>query len=287
MADLNDLQAKRVELSDAIAAHTAAVASGVQQDIDTTRTAAQARGDELAKLIQQVKNDDPNVTSDDDLFSNPGRMNALVRDDIAGIMTTGQFLGGAMKLLMATEDATGGINRNVILSFASGSNVEVDWGDGTVQTYTGAAGHTYAQAGQYEVKVTGTINGFTTASTANRKQLKDVMQWGGVEFASAAHMFDSRTGFTISASDSPNFLPGASAKQMLYAAVDFNSSIDHWDMSNVVNAYAMLARAEAFNQPLNSWDVSGIADFSVMFQDAIAFNQPLDQWDTSAAVTMM
>jgi surface protein len=284
VADLNDLNAKRLELNTAIENHTAAVVSGVQVDIDATRAAAQAKGDEYAKLISQVKQDDPAVTNDDQLFSNPGRMNALVRGDIATIVTTGKMFGQGMKLLVDTEATTVGAT-NVILSFETGSDITIDWGDNSgYQSYTGAASHTYSAPGQYTVEVHGMINGFTRSLIANRKQIKDVMQWGVATFASTESMFRDRTGFVISASDEPTFLPGASCISMFQAAGDFNSNINHWDVSNVVDMTSMFAQATVFNQPLNSWDVSGVTKTEQMFIYASTFNQALNTWNVSNVV---
>jgi len=286
MATLQDLETKRAELSTAVNAYTAAKESGVTANIDSTLEAAKIKGDEYAKLIQQVKQDDSNVTNDDQLFSNPGRMNALVRDDIATIVRTGKLFGAGMKLLVDTEGNAANAT-NVILSFAAGSDVTIDWGDDTgYKSYTGAASHDYATPGQYTVEVHGTVNGFASTPTANRKQLKDVMQWGLLEFASAIAMFASRTGFVISASDGPTFLPGASAANMFSGATDFNSPIDHWDVSNVVNMSNMFRFATVFNQPLNNWDVSNVTDMAFMFYIAVAFNQPLNAWNTSSVTTM-
>jgi surface protein len=286
MATLQDLQTKRDELNSAIVAYTQAVQAGVQIDITTTKAAAQAKGDEYAKLISQVKQDDPAVTNDDQLFSRPAAMNALARQDVATIMTTGRMFGAGMKLLVDTEGNASGAT-NVILSFAAGSDVTIDWGDGTgYQAYTGAASHNYATPGQYTVEVHGTVNGFTTALSENRQQIKDVMQWGLLEFASTAMMFQQRLGFVISASDGPTILPGASCAQMFYNANDFNSNIDHWDMGNVVNMYYMFSFATNFNQPLNGWNVSNVTDMAGMFFNTLGFNRPIGNWDVSNVTDM-
>jgi len=286
MSELSELNIKRSELNTSIETYKQAVADFndgtiTQGALDDARTNTQAVGDEFARLMAQVKKDDPNVTNDDQLFSNPSLMNALVRDDIATIMTTGLFFGGAMKLLIDTEGTTAGAT-NVVISFDAGSDVRIDWGDESkVQTYTGAASHDYASPGQYEVQVIGTVNGFTTASVANRQQLKDLSQWGTVEFASAESMFRYRTGFTVSASDRPTFLPECSCALMFSSAADFNSPVGHWDMSNVVNVRAMFSSAILFNQPLNPWDVSNVTNMESMFQGASTFNQPLFNWNVS------
>jgi surface protein len=205
-------------------------------------------------------------------------MNALVRDDIATIVRTGRLFGDGMKLLIDTEGTTVGAT-NVILSFAEGAVIDIDWGDGSnLQSFTAAASHDYAVPGQYTVEVHGTINGFTTPLVESRQQLKDVMQWGEVEFASADYMFYARAGLVISAADGPTFLPSATAKGMFQQTPDFNSNIDHWDTSNVTDMTYMFFRAADFNLPLNSWDVSNVTDMYYMFYQAYMFNQNLSGW---------
>jgi hypothetical protein len=282
MATTTDLDAKRVELNTAINDYKQAVldfqASTITQvDLNAAKAETIAKGDEYAKLAGQVKKDNP-TANEDTFFSNPGFMSELTRNDVATIMTTGSFFGGGMKLLVDTEGNAAGAT-NVILSFASGSNLQIDWGDGSsVQPYTGAASHNYATPGQYTVQMKGTVNGFTNPLIENRTQIKDVQQWGSVEFASIEGMFRRRTGFVISAADAPVLLPGCSMAYMFYATTDFNSSIGHWDVSNVVNMRSMFSYAEAFNQPIDNWNVSGVLDFYNMFFSNSGFNQPLNSW---------
>jgi surface protein len=291
MATLSDLNTKRVEMNTAVDNYKQALldfdASTITlAQLNTAKQAAIAKGDEYAKLTAQVKQDDPAVTNDDQLFSRPAAMSALVRDDIATILMTGKLFGAGMKLLVDTEGSTVGAT-NVILSFATGSAIDIDWGDGSsVQSYTGAASHNYAAPGQYTVEVHGTVNGFTNPLIESRRQLKDVMQWGSVEFESANNMFVYRTGFVISASDGPTFLPGASCDMMFYSATDFNSNIDHWNTTNVISMTHVFGYANTFNQPLNSWDVSNVTNMQYMFANAKAFNQPLNTWDVSSVTNM-
>lgn len=291
MATLQDLDIKRSELNTAIANYTQAVqdlaaGTATQQDVDNAKASAIAKGDEYAKLTGQVKKDDPNVTNDDQLFSNPGLQSGLVREDVGVIMRTGKLFGDGMRLLVDTEGNAAGAT-NVILSFAEGSNVEIDWGDGSaLQTYSGAASHNYATPGQYDVQVTGTVNGFTTPLSENTKQLKDVVQWGTVQFASAERMFHKRTGFTISASDAPTFLPGASAEYMFAATGDFNSDISHWDTSNITNMAYMFFNTTSFNQPIELWNVGAVTDMQHMFRGATAFNRPIGVWDMTSVLNI-
>ena len=290
MATITDLEIKRGELNAAVDAYAQSVrdlsaGTATQTDVDDAKAIAQAKGDEYAKLMLQVSRDNPEANPDD-FFSNPGRMNALVRDDIATIMRTGRFHGGPMKLLIDTEGSNVD-ETNIVLSFAEGCDIEIDWGDGSdPRRYTGAASHDYDSPGQYVVQITGTVNGFTQPGGLNYHQIKDVMQWGSVEFASMDRMFQLRRGFTISASDRPTLLPGCSLRFMFISAVDFNSDISHWDMSNAVDTHMMFGMATSFNGDLSKWDMSGVTNTSYMFREATAFNQPLAQWDVSNVTDM-
>ena len=62
----------------------------------------------------------------------------------------------------------------------SGYSYTVDWGDMTTDptTYTGAASHTYASAGEYDVKITGTFPRIYFNNAGDRKKIKEVAQWG-------------------------------------------------------------------------------------------------------------
>lgn len=288
MALLADLDAKRVEMNNAIDAYKQAVAdlaagSIAQTDLDNAKALAQTKGDEFAKLMAQVKKDDANVTNDDQLFSVPGLQNAGVRSDVAAIMTTGSFLGDGLAMLVDTEGNAANATE-IVIPLKSGSSVTVDWGDGTaLEAFTGEATHNYGTPGQYTVKVTGTVNGFNAPASGNTRQIKDVLQWGTVQFDNLDRMFMDRLGFTISASDAPAISPGASMYAMFYRASDFNSPIGHWDVSNVVTMGLLFREAAAFNQPLNSWDVVNVTNVAYMFQDALLFNQPLNTWNTANA----
>lgn len=286
MALLSDLNAKRVEMNDAIAAYKQALIDYAAGSItlaqrDAARSTVQARGDEYAKLTAQVKQDDASVTNDDQLFSNPSVQSSVKRENVGKIMRTGSFFGPELKLVVDTEAHSVG-ETNVILSFDTGADITIDWGDGTSPVaYTGAASHNYATPGIYEVNVTGTVNGFTAAAGTNSLQITDVKQWGDVVFNSARSMFHNRTKFTITALDAPKFAPGASCANMFYGCNTFNEDITHWDMANVADVTSMFLNCAAFNQPIGVWNVSGVTIMNGMFYQAGGFNQPLNNWDVS------
>ena len=72
-------------------------------------------------------------------------------------------------------------------------NATIDWGDGTSSTHTtGSPTHTYASAGQYQIKITGQYNGLRIdGDTTQRNKLIAVNAWGNVGFTSFERAFYS------------------------------------------------------------------------------------------------
>ena len=70
-------------------------------------------------------------------------------------------------------------------------NATIDWGDGTSSTHTtGNPTHTYASAGQYQIKISGQYNGLRINNNAIEKdKLIAVNQWGNVGFTSFERAF--------------------------------------------------------------------------------------------------
>ena len=54
--------------------------------------------------------------------------------------------------------------------------------------------------------------------------------------------------------------------------VNFNQSLNKWNVSNVRDMEAMFAGARSFNQPLNDWDVSNVKDMRGMFHPFTAYS---------------
>ena len=90
----------------------------------------------------------------------------------------------------------------------------------------------------------------------------------------------------ITATDQPNFSQVSNARVMFYGASNFNSPVQHWDVSSVTDMTGMFEQAESFNQPLNDWDVSNVTSMLAMFANASSFNQDLNSWDVSSVTSM-
>jgi|GEM_PF-610354 surface protein len=199
-----------------------------------------------------------------------------------------------------------------IPTVGQGYNYTIDFGDGTIESgVTGNISHTYSNAGAYRVNISGD---FPRIQFRNQNLIA-VEQWGDIEWQTMEEAFLNCTKMIMLATDAPDLSQVTNMSGMFNNCGDFNQSINHWDVSNVLdmsymfainvsaaNAYNqpldnwdvsnvtnmknMFAHARSFNQPLNTWDVSNVSDMRSMFYHASIFNQPLDNWDVSSVVNM-
>lgn len=192
-------------------------------------------------------------------------------------------IGAAFRLaIIITDD-----DRTFSISPRPGYNYayDVDWDDDGVfddLNKSGFVNHEYTTNGLKIVNIRGEFPRF---STTTNQIIFDVAQWGEIEWASMANMFNSSGLVQISTGDAPDLSKVTSLASM-FNATDFNSNINHWDVSTITDMSSMFRLNDFFNQSLDSWDVSNVEDFSSMFSGASSFNQPLDNWLMSSATDL-
>jgi len=187
---------------------------------------------------------------------------------------------------------------------------EVDWGDGTVQTFAGATAptHTYASEGRKRVTITGERFSFNVFGNS-APNLFAVRTWGMAEIDFSSLKEYSSSDFDVLATDYPvieklnNTFRDASAttinglsewntssvtdlRRAFQDASNFNQPIGSWDTSNATIMRAMFRGATSFDQPIGSWDTSSVTNMRSMFQGASNFNQDIGSWDTSSVTDM-
>ena len=193
-------------------------------------------------------------------------------------------------------------------------NYTVDWGDGTDPiTYTGNASHTYADADDYVVTITGNFPQiYFNNTSAHQTKIRNISRWGNQVWASMQNSFYGATNLTILGdAGSPdlsvvtntsqmfrgatlvNHLGGdwdvgtvTDMSSMFNGATSFNADVSEWDVSNVINMSGVFNRASAFNADISAWVVSGVTEMNSMFNGASVFNADISKWDVSGVTNM-
>ncbi|MDD3263750.1 MAG: BspA family leucine-rich repeat surface protein [Candidatus Nanoarchaeia archaeon] len=192
----------------------------------------------------------------------------------------------------------------------------VDWGDETQSFITTwnqeDVTHTYDQEGEYEIKINGTIIGFTFNNLGDKLKIRDIKQWGDLRLGNSGGYFAGTSNLNITAIDVLNLTGITILNEMFYisgisnvsrinewnvsnvrsmlrmfsGASFFNQDISLWNVSNVRSMLRMFSGASSFNQDISSWNVGNVTNMDAMFNVASSFNQPLDSWDVSNVNSM-
>jgi len=159
----------------------------------------------------------------------------------------------------------------------------IDWGDGTIESITGTATHSYTTAATYTVSIGVGATRISLYSSNSKNKIKTIVQWGDIVWgADLSRAFQSCTKLNSTATDAPNLSSVTNLSMMFNNAAVFNGDISSWDVSNVTNMTSMFRSATIFNGDISSWDVSAVTTMSWMFRDARAFNQDISSWDISS-----
>lgn len=163
----------------------------------------------------------------------------------------------------------------------TGSVITIDWGDGT--PITGPGSHTYAEHGEYEIRVSG---GAGRTITCGGPALREVASFG--EGGAIGYLFgsgsSSRQSWNLTAV--PAQIPALVTNMniMFYEARAFNQDISGWNVGNVSIMNQMFERTRSFNQNLSGWCVSKIPAAPSNFDAlATAWTLPRPVWGTCPA----
>ena len=194
------------------------------------------------------------------------------------------------------------------ISISSASDLEIDWGDGTIQTVKSGDDTTLEQFGLISNKYTHTytdsyidktisvkhVDGASPIRFFSSDAIKTVQRWYSegyqhVELLNeAANLKHDMTFFGLGPLETvPNIVPPNTTdlSGLFYNASTFNQDISGWDVSNVTDLSYTFTSAVSFNQPLDQWDVSNVTDMTSTFGNTI-FNQPLNTWNTGNVTNM-
>ena len=185
-----------------------------------------------------------------------------------------------------------GLDQFTIPTTGTGYNYDVATSDG--QTITGNTGNTtitFPAAGTYDIEITGDFPRiyFNNSNYGNQLKLTDVKKWGSIAWNHMEDAFHGCQSLTVSATDAPNLSGVTNMNAMFARCNNFNSNINHWDVSTITNIGALFFNCLSFNQPLDNWNVSNVTDFSGLFYGLTGFtifNQDISGWNTSSATNM-
>ena len=191
-----------------------------------------------------------------------------------------------------TENTSSGssLNTQFMMPLVSGGsyNATVNWGDGSSDTITSynqqEVTHTYSSAGQYEISIEGTLQGWQFNNAGDRLKMLDIKQYGVLDLSTSAAFYGC-TNLDASATDAPT-VSTTSFDSMFRNCTNFNGAIGNWDISSVVSLQLTFFNCSSFNKSLNSWDVSNVTTLYRIFRAAKSFDQDLNSWDTSNVESM-
>ncbi|MEP0265927.1 BspA family leucine-rich repeat surface protein [Dokdonia sp.] len=160
-------------------------------------------------------------------------------------------------------------NENIRLQVNGSRFFTVEWGDGTTSIdQVSNAEHTYAQAGTYEVKISGYIGGLRynnlPPGTSTRLKLYEIKQWGAQQWERMADSYYGCDNVIVTATDVP----------------DLSQITDISDMFRNCNSL------EDIGGKMGTWDVSTVENFNTMFENTTSFSRSLGDWDLSSATNM-
>ena len=182
-------------------------------------------------------------------------------------------------------------NESITIPTTGGSyNYTVDWGDGSALStgQTGNATHSYTNAGDYKVQITGAFPRiyFSHGLLANAAKIISIDQWGEITWTSMELAFRSCINLGYTATDNPNLNSVTNTNNMFSDASSFNGNISSWDVSNVTSMANMFNSASSFNQDIGDWKVDNVTNMAGMFNNASAFNQDISNWKVSNVTFM-
>ena len=159
-------------------------------------------------------------------------------------------------------------------------NVEIDWGDGVIQSVTtpGDIQHVHASGGTYLVRITGNVSAFGATGILGKDKIYAIHSWGNVGLTSLANGCLNMVNLTH-VPPIPSSVTNVSS--MFSGATSFNQDIGGWDVSNVTSMTFMFSGATSFNQDLSGWCVINIPTAPVGFSNNTpAWTLPKPVWGT-------
>jgi len=190
------------------------------------------------------------------------------------------------------------LSLNLILDIVGTDSVTIDWGDGTIETYTSANAvyidgtcanvfHIYGDTGEKTVTMTGTLTGFNGINEAISEinPIFKVTRWGTLGLKSLSYALQ----LMIGSAGIPRSIPSTVTNLvgMFYRSYYNGDHLATWNVSNVTDMEYMFAGAEIFTGiGLENWNISRVTSMNNMFGEAPVFNGNIKSWFSSPNPTL-
>ena len=190
----------------------------------------------------------------------------------------------------------------------------VDWGDGSSISEITAHDdmdktHTYAEAGDYNLVIEGTLEAWSFNSAGDKDKILSVESFGDLDyknlsgaFYDCANLGAFEGGITSGVTNMRGMFRGATSanpdvsnwdvfkvtdmRQMFFGATSANPDVSNWDVSKVTNMRYVFSGATSANPDVSSWNVFSVTDMTSMFDDATSADPDVSEWDVSSVTDM-
>lgn len=208
----------------------------------------------------------------------------------SGVLVPG---GGVSEFVSTwnTEETGDSNNDQISLPLVIGGDYDftVDWGDETSNTITAwddaAKTHTYASAGEYTIKIRGTVEGWSFNNSGDPQKLTNISKWGPMHLGTGGYYFYGCSNLTVNALDIPNTFNTTTMTSAFRACSSLNMDMSSWDMSKVSNFNNMFRDCSTFNGSVDGWDTANATSFFSLFFNCAAFDRPLGSWNTANVIS--
>lgn len=194
------------------------------------------------------------------------------------------FSSGDTTTFITTWRTTTSNETITIPTTGSNYNYNIITSDG--QEFTGLTGNhtiTFANAGDYDISISGTFPRIYFNNYSDASKLLDIKQFGVVSWGSNFHRsFYGAANLTGTFIDNPNISNATSLSQVFAYCTNFIGDLSSWDVSNVTHLGSCFTKCSSFNSNISSWNVGNVTIFTNMFYDCGSFSQNLSNWDVSS-----
>jgi surface protein len=183
----------------------------------------------------------------------------------------------------------------ITLPLIMGGNYDfiVDWGDGTTNIITSynqpEITHTYLSGGTYEVKIMGTIEGWSFNYGYASDKIINILEWGPLRLGNSGFNFYGCIYLDLSSVTDVLNLSGITNLSYMFNecfSLTTINNVELWDVSNVTDMSGMFMFTNmVYNQDISGWDVSNVTDMSGMFVFTTSIPD-ISSWDVSSVNSM-